>query len=146
MTSPSASRNDAEGPFYAEAAKPTAKRGYVVWGVWRRDGSGNAWLCECNGPETAKQIASALNALATRSESKATWISVEDRLPEPEKIGQKVADFVPVLFFTDAEDGKAVCAGRYMPNEKRRAWVSLQGSPYRRDEVTHWMPIPKEPR
>jgi len=72
------------------------------------------------------------------------WISVEERLPEPEVVDGFRAPFVPVIFYHKIE---GVCAGRYFPASKPRnaKWWSLQGINFTNRQVTHWQPLPPPP-
>ena len=67
---------------------------------------------------------------------KSQWISVEDRLPEPEKevIILNKRKQVDIDFLTDDFEG-----GYYW-------WKSDEAIFCEDDEITHWMPIPQLPK
>lgn len=97
----------------------------------------------CRAPERMRAtLVEAANAISEAS----IWVSVKDRLPEPETKDGRTADFVPVLFALNKTYMKRVCAGRYFLDTAVEPWESLQGSRYERREVTHWMNLPEPPK
>ena len=76
------------------------------------------------------------------------WISVKDRLPEPEQ---------EVLVIAHGWSGRLLYIGSYQRMEAETSWLtgvtskasdwSLWGWSYLREpEVTHWMPLPDPPK
>ena len=76
------------------------------------------------------------------------WISVKDRLPEPEQ---------EVLVIAHGWSGRLLYIGSYQRMEAQTSWLtgvtskasdwSLWGWSYLREpEVTHWMPLPDPPK
>lgn len=77
----------------------------------------------------------------------AGWISVKDKLPEPEQ---------DVLVIAHGWSGRLLYIGSYQRMEAETSWLtgvtskasdwSLWGWSYLREpEVTHWMPLPEPP-
>lgn len=75
------------------------------------------------------------------------WISVKDKLPEPEQ---------DVLVIAHGWSGRLLYIGNYQRMEAETSWLtgvtskasewSLWGWSYLREpEVTHWMPLPEPP-
>lgn len=75
------------------------------------------------------------------------WISVKDKLPEPEQ---------DVLVIAHGWSGRLLYIGSYQRMEAETSWLtgvtskasdwSLWGWSYLREpEVTHWMPLPEPP-
>ena len=74
------------------------------------------------------------------------WISVEDKLPEPE---------IPVLAIVNGFDGILTLERRweicnphiecYFPDFLYWDWIDNDGQ-YFEDRVTHWMPLPEPPK
>lgn len=60
------------------------------------------------------------------------WISVEDRLPEEDKI---------VIFM--GNNGALYLGHHYLQTDYGRTWFADGGYAMKDDEVTHWMPIPQ---
>ena len=76
------------------------------------------------------------------------WISVKDKLPEPEQ---------DVLVIAHGWSGRLLYIGSYQRMEAETSWLagvtskasdwSLWGWSYLREpEVTHWMPLPDPPK
>lgn len=76
------------------------------------------------------------------------WISVKDKLPEPEQ---------DVLVIAHGWSGRLLYIGSYQRMEAETSWLtgvtskasdwSLWGWSYLREpEVTHWMPLPEPPK
>jgi hypothetical protein len=96
---------------------------------------------ECNNTTCAHCEAEALYNAGYRKQSESfsrphendgEWISVEDRLPEPNKL---------VLCIWERGDGGG-CYG-FARYQRENVWyVSNEGMP----RVTHWMPLPEPPK
>ena len=81
-------------------------------------------------------VAEALCKAGYRKQSESEWISVEDRLPEPQK---------SLLVYVCMDGEWQIREGWY--GEMTKLFFVLAGYPYRTDAtVTHWMPLPEPPK
>lgn len=95
----------------------------------------------------ADVIASEIAGLPAADVAPVGWISVKDKLPEPEQ---------DVLVIAHGWSGRLLYIGSYQRMEAETSWLtgvtskasewSLWGWSYLREpEVTHWMPLPEPP-
>lgn len=82
-----------------------------------------------------------LRATVSETAKPMGWIACKEQLP----VKPNTVPYVPVLFVVPSEENM-VCAGRFHGKARRLPWRSLQGSPYRFAEVSHWMPLPEAPK
>lgn len=96
----------------------------------------NDFLCETQYMVDNVAMAFVEGAQWADNNPKTPWISVEERLPEPEKdvIILNKRKQVDIDFLTDDFEG-----GYYW-------WKSDEAIFCEDDEITHWMPIPELPK
>lgn len=109
------------------------------WGLWMLFGNEHRCILPLKDAERGRLVELACELNAAWNDSRGTWISVENRLPEP---------FEWVLlkcqFAGDGED--AIVTGRKgntAPALERTWWEMLRGQLI--TNVTHWMPLPDPP-
>ena len=96
----------------------------------------------CSAADHAKTLLDEVKRLRSRDTWLSPWISVEERLPEPEHKGKSLSADVLVLSLDNG-----VSLGYYSITS---GWYDYQdGDGISRSsitEITHWMPLPEPPK